>query len=225
LIGFAYDWDLFQAIQTELRRIGLQGGLPQLIQTIVARPLITTETLFPDGVMLLGYLLLFTSPWTFQETKEKRKKRNKDWTRIAFFSFPLAYLTYLALIITGAEPIGSGQGFWGWYVYPLFPYLTILVGYVLVKLWHSFSLFESLITTLILGSSMIRYGLILLPREFHYRWQHLLVGLILLMIFTSFLPLLRRKQLLSFLFIIFVGVNLYTSLHLSHFYSSNIQPH
>lgn len=235
-IGYFYDWNLFGAIQTEQRRIGLQGGLPQLIQTVVTRPLITTEKMFPDGVLLLGYMLLFTSPWLISSlrgvlvntgtTKQSYLITNNQQltTYNIFLIFPFAYLAYLALAITGAEPIGSGQGFWGWYTFPLFPYVTILVAVVSVKLWQSATIFTSLIITLILGSSMIRYVFLSQHREFHYRWQPALIILLFITLTTTLLPETYRKRVLILLFAIFIGVNLYTSMNLSLLYSNNPQP-
>ena len=243
LIGLYFDWDLFRTIQTEQRRIGLQGGLPQLIQTLVSRPLITTEKLFPDGVLLLGYLLFFVSPWLLfpplrirgGEGELRKSNHNPSlpplilrgktsFDFIVFLTFPFVYITYLVLFITGAEPIGSGQGYWGWYAYPLFPYLTILVAYILVKLWHSYSIFEFFITTLILGSSLIRYFFLTLPRQYHYRWQPALMLLLVITLATKFLPETYRKQILILLFGIFIGVNMYASMNLSLLYSTNPQP-
>lgn len=245
ITGSYYDWQLFRNIQSEQRRIGLQGGLPQLMQTIIARPLITTEKLFPDGVLLLGYMLLFTCPWWLSSSVPPLRLRGGQGElrnivhnpsiplhdmggRIAFnhifLSLPFFYISYLALAITGAEAIGSGQAFWGWYVFPLFPYLTILVAVVLEKLRHSATILTSLITTIILGSSMIRYVFLSLPREFHYRWQPALFILLLIAISTKYLPETYRKRLLLFLFTVFIGVNLYASMNLSLIYSDNPQP-
>ncbi|MEK7165199.1 MAG: glycosyltransferase family 39 protein, partial [Patescibacteria group bacterium] len=76
LTGAFYDWQLFRNIQTEQRRVGLQGGLPQMVQTIIGRPLVTTERLIPDGVILLGYLLLFTGPWWINQFQSSTKKNS-----------------------------------------------------------------------------------------------------------------------------------------------------
>lgn len=219
LIGAFYDWSLFRSLLVELRRVGVQGGLPQLLQTILARPLIGTEKLFPDGTVLLGYLLLFTSPfWLLNQKLGK-------WKKQAFLAFPFAYLVYLALIITGAEPIGSGQGFWGWYVFPLFPYLTILVAYALYDLWKNYSIMKSIILFLILGSSTIRFLFLFLPREKHYLWQYTLLLLLGIILSAGFVRSLKyRKLVLLALFGLLVAVNIYTGINLAQIYPNVPQP-
>lgn len=260
LIGLMYDWQLFKAIQTEQRRIGLQGGLPQLIQTIVSRPLITTERLFPDGTLLLGYFLLFTSPWwlTVSSWSKRRdvpddtsrsaaigflgdsiegrfaylsrkttsgQKDINDWPLLVFLAFPFTYLAYLVLSITGAEPIGSGQAYWGWYAYPLFPYTIILVAFILHNLWRQFSLLQGFIITLIIGSSAVRYAFLFLPREYHYRWQHALVVLIALVVSVWLITSKKYKKIVLFgIFGLYIGVNVYASIHLNRLYPTLVQP-
>lgn len=249
LVGFLYDWDLFLKLATEGRRIGIQGGLPQLIFSILSRPLIGTQRLFPDGTMLLGYLLLFVSPFLYSGTSSLRGTTrrsnlvgNNDLIRdrhahtslamtveterlLIFLAFPLAYITYLALFISAAEPIGSGQGFWGWYVYPLFPYVMILVAQILIQVWKQITIYPLLITILILGSSSVRYLFLFLPQALHYRWQQVLFVLITLSI-VSFLPVIRRYQRLIMLslFCLYLGINLFVNLNLSTSYPSLPQP-
>lgn len=215
LIGLSYDWPLFQAIQVEQRRIGLQGGLPQLLQTIVGRPLITTEQLFPDGTILLGYLLFFSSPfWLLKNQKIT-----------ALLAFPFINILYLTLAVTGAEPGGTGQGFWGWYVYPLFPYLMILVAYAIYDLWKNYSCLKSMIIFLLLGSSTVRFFFLFLPRERHYLWQYALLVLLGIISSTEIIPRLKyQKFVLLTLFIVFIAVNIYTVINLSGIYPTLPQP-
>lgn len=233
LAGLHYDAELFQTLQVELRRVGLQGGLPQLIQTIIARPLITTEKLYPDGIMLLGYFLFFTSPWFIKslissskvimasEARPGSVTKNTDsgQARMTFLlAFPFVYLVYLILVITGAEPIGSGQAYWGWYSFPFFPYLMILVAVLLQNLWDEWGLFKGIIIGGIVGSSMIRYLLLFFPREWHHRWQYGLMGIFIFVLISSLLRRVYRNRILVVLFILLIGVSVYTSAHLSRIY-------
>ena len=217
LIGFMYNGKLFLELLSEARKIGVSGGLPQLLYTLIGRPLVGTENLFPDGTLLLGYLLFLTSPWWFVI---------KDWKRTIFLAFPFTYLLYLGLTITGAETIGSGQGFWGWYAYPIFPYLIILVAFVMVDIYKSVSIYKLMLVILALGSSTIHFSLIFLPRAYHYRWQHLMFLLIGIIVSTKVIHnAAYRRRILWGLFIIFLGINIYTSFHLSQIYPSLPQPY
>lgn len=218
--GFVYDWSLFKLIFRELRIIGLQGGLPQLVYTIVSRPLIASERLFLDGTMLIGFFLLILSPWWFLD-KFKENNLNKK----ILLSFPFTYFIYLSIIITAAEPMGSGQSFWGWYVYPLFPYLIIFISLVFMNLWRNFSIFKLSILTLILGSSTIRFLLIFLPRQFHYRWQYLLIGLYLMGIGIWILKNNKLNKIIMIaFFLLYLGVNIYTTINMARIYPALKQP-
>lgn len=227
IIGFSYDSQLFSNIQTELRRVGLQGGLPQLVQTIVSRPLITTEKLFPDGVMLLGYFLLFTSPWIITSSWSKAIGSQKDsigpmshqTSRMTIFlSVPFAYLMYMMIIITGAEPIGSGQGYWGWYAFPFFPYMMILVAVIFKNVWEEFNVGKGLIIGGIIGSSTVRYLLLFFPREWHHRWQYGMMGIFFLILVSSLQKPEYRKRILIVFFIFLIGISVYTSINIAKIY-------
>lgn len=220
LIGGVYDWNLFLKISAEQRRIGLQGGLPQFITTLLTRPLIGTERLFLDGTPLLGHLLLLCSPWWITQDQDLSHIRN----RLIFLSFPLAYLLTLVLTLSGAEALGSGQAFWGWYAYPLFPYLIILIAHVFHRLWQKFSFLQLLLLILLLGSSSIRFALLFLPRAVHYRWQWLLVALVGFSVATAFFPKKTQRLLLWVLFAIFVGINIFTTINLKYILPTLSQP-
>lgn len=216
LIGLLYDKTLFLHLMAEGRRIGIQGGLPQVLLTIVGRPLITTEIIFPDGLVFLGELLLLTCPlWL----KNLFPETNKKIPLYTFLSFPFAYIVYLAVFTTGAEPIGSGQGFWGWYVYPLFPFAALLVAAVFAKLWRELSFLLLLPTVLILGSSSIRFALLFLPRAYHYRWQMLLVGLLVGSALTWLKGTTKTKRyVLGILLVGFILLSSYTAFAASLIY-------
>ncbi|HCM38297.1 MAG: Glycosyl transferase family 39 [Candidatus Gottesmanbacteria bacterium GW2011_GWB1_43_11] len=218
-IGWYYNWPLFSSLVAEQRRIGLQGGLPQLILTILSRPLIGSEHLFVDGTLLLGYLLFFTSPYWLLTLKTK----TENWKRIGLLTIPFTYIIYLALATTGAEPMGSGQGFWGWYMYPLFPYLTVLIAVILYDIWQAFSLFKFLPLFLLLGSSAVRFSLLFLPQSLHYRWQ-MSLGLLLVLVLALWQLPKYRKIMLTLLFLLFLAVNIFTSIHLDQIYPSLAQP-
>lgn len=221
LIGFFYDSQLFLGLTQEARRIGIQGGLPQLVFSIISRPLITTEKLFLDGTMLLGYILLFMSPYSFLDQLPDRKQRN---SLISLLIFPFSYLLYLMVFISAAEPIGTGQGFWGWYNYPLFPFLMVFVAALLMRIWQLLSLIQLLPVIAILGSSTIRFVFLFLPQSIWYRWQYVMILLFLTPIAFHFLSKTNKQRLLLVLFFIFMTVNLFTSFNLSSIYTSFPQP-
>ncbi len=243
-IGAYYDFPLFLRTLKELRLVGLQGGLPQLVITLLGRPLITTQTLFYDGSILFGLILLLSSPWWLYKNnllinisalnhlkggrmdsfQVMEPENTRQLSIYAFLLFPLTYILYLGLTITGAESIGSGQGFWGWYAYPLFPYAVTLVSVILYRLWRTPAYYLLLIAVLILGSSTVRFFFLQLPHKYHFYWQNTLIGLI---VFSGLILIPRKKfkkTTMLILFLLFIGVNIYTSTFLYKIYPVLPQP-
>ncbi len=214
------DNHLFMTLLKQQRIMGIMGGLPQLLITIVGRPVITTERLFLDGSILLGYIVLFTSPWWLKVDSSLNNWKKQS----VFVAFPIVYTLYLSLTISAAEPIGSGQGFWGWYVYPLFPFTLALVAVFLESLWQRTDFFSILIAVLILGSSTIRFFFLELPAKYHDNWQNMLIGLFLFASLTLIPHKKIRQSILFTLFCLYIGMNMYTSIFLYKIYSLIIQP-
>ncbi len=239
LIGYYYNWKLFVEVMNQYKIGFINQGLPQLIQTIFTYPVITTkDRLLPDGALLLGYLLLFSSPlWILnrknaqQPQIEEHKLTNSTRGFISapflisnlpeklLLAFPLGVILLLAVLASG-----SGYSFYGWHVYPLFPYLVILISVALVDLWTTPNLFQLIIITLTLIPTIVRNILIFFPRELFYRWQLGLVCLTLIILTTIYTPKKIRQIVLIVCFILFISVEVYTVLNISKIYQSIPQP-
>ena len=236
-IAWLYDWDLYRRVMADYQHDFANSGLPQLIATIFLYPVVGPKN-HPilDGSMLLGYLLFFTSPlWLLQKTitpefvsiREKIKSffyRTSfvtpiQWKEKVLLSFPFGYITLLALLASGDK-----FSFYGWHVYPLFPFLIILVAKVLLDVWQSPQLLPLLTLTLILGSSAVRFVFATLPREVLYRWQYVLIAVFVLVLGTLVLPRRVKRWALLGLFACFIGVNIYASIHLRSFFPMMEQP-
>ncbi len=237
LMGFYYDWSLFKNVMLDYRIAHSLSGLPQLVTTLFQFPVVgSKEHLFPDGGMLMGYLLFFTSPFWLLKNEQTRSfsmvkfnwlpksfklpMLDNNWKTEILIGVPLVYFVLLSMLASG-----EGWSYFGWHVYPLFPFLTILMAKIFIDLWQKPNLTWLLTLTLILGASTIRFIFISLPREIQHRWQYVYVGLFA-SIFLGFVTQNQRflRLFLLGLFICFIGVNIYTVFNLSHLYTSFAQP-
>ncbi|OGD85579.1 hypothetical protein A2164_04150 [Candidatus Curtissbacteria bacterium RBG_13_35_7] len=234
-IGYYYDWQLFIRVISNYHQEFSSAGPPGLIATIFLHPIIERKGYpFPDGAMLLGYLIFFTSPFWIKEPKDLNSTVNRlsiFWFKFmnrvsvvfkskerAFILFPFIYITILALLSSG-----SNFSFYGWHVYPLFPFLMILLAQVLYKFWKQADLLQSLVFFLILGSSSIRF-LVLLNPQFQKFWQ-LMLAILLLFLINNFLPnKYHQKIILFILFVIFLVTNILVVVNLEKIYPSISQP-
>ena len=210
-IGYAFSWHLFITTQQELLAAFIKEGLPQLTQTIFLSPTIARkEHVFLDGAMLLGYLLLFSGPlWL----KTQRKFLVED-----ILAFPLIFVLLLALAASGA-----GFSFYGWHVYPVFPFLMILLASVLVSQFQAPQFLTLLVFYLILGSSTLRF-LLQFSTKYQLLWPQILAGgLIFLLSAFVFKPKIRQVIFLVF-FLLVIVVNIYTVVDLNQIYPVMAQP-
>ncbi len=129
LIGLYYNWNLYVHVLNQYRISFISEGLPQLIHVLFTYPVITTkDRLLPDGIMFVGFILLFSAPlWLFQSKSYEIKKRE-----YIFLAFPLLFLVVLNILASGA-----GYSFYGWHIFPLFPYIAILAGFCLIRFYES----------------------------------------------------------------------------------------
>ena len=159
--------------------------------------------LFLDGTILLGYVLLFSSAFWL---KEKRYQ--------LFLAFPYVYLLLLAL-----GQSGSGAfTFFGWYLYPLFPFLIILVAKIFYDFWRKSEIFPAVLVSLIVGSSTIRFLFLFADRKFHYLWQYSLTILILVILILPLIKVKTAKAVMLSLFVLFLVVNILIIFNLDSIY-------
>lgn len=134
LWGYYWDWDTFiglWGLQLSRYNIGLNG-----ILALFTLPHLT-DRFFVDGWIYFGF---FSIALLFKQAKKH-----------VFIIIP--FLVYL-LLYFWAIP---GEAAQGWYKYPLYPFLTIASGIVIVDLFANPSLI-SLWYQLLVGSSAFRYG-------------------------------------------------------------------
>ena len=184
LMGLYYDWRLFINLMKE-SRLAHSLGLPETIFTLFRFPGIGhKERIFLDGSILAGFLLLLTAPF-WLKIQENYKKI------LPILIFPFIYLTLMVLI-------DGGQTWYGWYLFPLFPFLTILMGKAFFDLWQKPDFLKSLFFYLVLGSSTVRFLLLLLP-NFQKSWQPIL-AVPLLILTGSFLLKTNYQRLILAVF-------------------------
>lgn len=215
LIGYLYDWKLFISVLREYQYGFASVGLPELIQTIFQFPTIARKN-HPilDETITLGYILLLTSPLIFRQMD---KEKTNEFT--AVIAFPLLYLMFLAFLASG-----YGFSFYGWHVFPVFPFLMMLLAKVLVDTFASAHISQMLLLSLSLGATIVRNILIFAPREIHYRWQMSLLVLVLVVVGAAFMPKRLRQIIFLSTFVLFIGVEMYTVVNLVKIYPSMPQP-
>jgi len=205
-IGVFYDWQLFLSLQQNVRIGHTLSGLPEIIADIFRFPTIGPKNHpFLDGTILLGYILLFSAPlWLGL----------KDFKTKVFLVFPYTYLILLSIGESGATPFS----FFGWYLYPLLPFLIILVARLFHDLWQKPTIFLAAFIGLTIGSSLVRFIFLLMPRQFHYLWQYSYIIVILLLLTAPFLAKKVSKAILVALFTVFIICNVLVDLNLPSIY-------
>ncbi|MBI2327301.1 hypothetical protein HYU92_03175 [Candidatus Curtissbacteria bacterium] len=131
-------------------------------------------------------------------------------------AFPFATLVLLS-------ELEGGKTFFGWHLFPLFPFLSILLAKAFYDLWQNPNLLKSLFFYLILGSSTVRFFL-LLTLQSQKSWQWIL-GTLLVILIVGFFPktAYRRIVLLAY-FMVFFVVNVLVVINLNQIYPSYPQP-
>jgi len=208
-MGFYYDWRLYLNVMKELHWAhGL--GFPETISTLVRFPGIGhKERIFLDGSILTGFILLFSAPFWLKIHNDHKKS-------LLILTFPFTYLTIMTLI-------DGGQTWYGWYLFPLFPFISILIAKAFYDLWQKPDLLKSLFFYLILGSSTVRFFLLLTP-QLTKTWQWIL-GLLLLILIGGFILKNRYQRIILVIFLaIFLIVNILVVINLNQIYPGYPQP-
>ena len=214
LIGAYYDWDLFLSLQKDVRIGHTLSGLPEMAGAIFRFPGIGPKNHpFLDGAILAGYILLFSSPlWILKEEKE-------NFLKNLLLISPFIYLLLLVIGQSGADPFT----FFGWYLYPLFPFLAIVLAKFLWDFYKKPQLLSLILLNIIIGSSIIRFIFITVPRQYQYLWQYAFI-----MFFLLSLGVLHRQRKIQKLFLIgmfavFILVNIYTIFNMRQIYEYSIK--
>lgn len=211
LIGLYYDWNLFTAVIRDYQKAH-SLGLPQTIYSIFLYPTIGhKEKIFLDSSMLVGYILFLSSPfWLFKE-------KENDLMRKIFLFLPFSYLALLSILE------GGQITFYGWHLFPLFPFLAILLAKIFYDIWKKQNFLEFLLIFLIIGTSSLRFFLLLVTPIQDY-WQHIFVlVLVLFTVIWTVFPKYRKPLLIDTL-IIYTLINLFAVFNLNSIYEANAQP-
>lgn len=180
-------------------------GVPELINSIFKYPFVVNRyELLPDGLMLLGYILLFSSPWWLHKSKQM------------LLYIPFAYLTLLAISETAHE----SANFYGWHLFPFFPFIAILISLAINEIWSSSNKIQVWVLSLILILSSIRFTLLIYP-NYQTSWQ-LILGLSLAVI--GILTFWRIKIAVIILAITVLITNIAVTSNLDKLYGKRIQP-
>lgn len=210
LIAYYYDWTTYKVVSEQFRR-ALALGLPEAIYTLFRFPVIGhKEGIFLDGSMLLGYILLLAAPLTQTATAIKNKL-------LPALLFPLMYLCGITLL-------DGGVTWFGWHVFPLFPFLAILLAYAFMQIWEHTDVTKLLVIFMILASSSFRFLMLLLPKM-TTDWQKPLGLVALLLVCIALIPFVRvQKVALFIIFSIYIAVNIFVVLQFPQLYPMRVQP-
>ena len=210
-IGYFYDWKLFLSLQNDVRVGHTLSGLPESIAAIFRFPTIGPKNHpFVDGTILLGLILLFSSPlWLM-------KDNNKNPSKQILLIFPFAYLLLLAV----GESSQTAFTFFGWYLYPLFPFLIILLAKFFWDFWKKPEVFTHILIILILGSSAVRFFFLLFDRSYQYLWQYTFILLIAVSVLIFAANGKYAKVTMFSIFILFITINLLADFNLKEIYQT-----
>lgn len=214
LFGAYFDWDLFLSLQKDVRVGHTLSGLPEMVSSIFRFPTIGPKNHpFLDGAVLAGYILLFSAPlWILKEKNEKFLKH-------LLLIFPF---TYLLLLVLGQSGAGAFT-FFGWYLYPLFPFLVIVLAKFFWDFYKKPQLLTLILLQVIIGSSIIRFIFITVPRQYQYLWQYALILLFILSLGMLHQQRIIRQLFLLGFFVVFTLVNIYTIFSMQVIYEYSIK--
>jgi hypothetical protein len=134
--GAYYDWEVFlNILKTNSNRF--YGVGPEVVFTLINKSVVTKS--FNDGWLLLGWISIFMVAYS-----EWKEKFFTTFIHSAIFSYLFVF------IIFGSEP-------YGWYRYPIFPFLVLAMSSVIYRLYQKgrIYLFGTLIM-LPIGTSLNR---------------------------------------------------------------------
>lgn len=213
LIGYIYNWELFLNVMRDYQRIHALVGPPEVVQTIFRFPIVghQWDRLFLDGGMLAGYILLFSSPFILHKFDERKST--------LLLGFPLLYLLVLSLLESGSTP----YSFFGWHVYPLFPFMMILLAKAAHELINKPNLIQMLFFFLLLGFSSLRFLTILMP-EITKSWQPIAFLTVSILIVGLMFRRNLDKAVIYGALTIFLIINVLVVFSLNQIYPGFAQP-
>ena len=231
LIGYYYDWQLFWGLVQQWRIAHSLSGLPEITSAIFRYQGIGPKNHpFLDGSILISLLLLFSSPlWLLApENKQERqiawktwlkvnpKISDLNWKKLVLLIPPFFYLVLLTIGESGQGPFT----YFGWYIYPLYPFLMIILAKFLIDFFKRPTFFILVLILTTLGLSTIRFLFLILGRQYYYLWQYAFGFIVLLGIFGFFTSSgAIRKKVFILMALFFIVVNIIIDFRLLNIYS------
>jgi cytochrome bd-type quinol oxidase subunit 2 len=126
---------------------------------------------------------------------------------------------YLIFLVLGE----GGQTWYGWHLFPLYPFLTILLAYSFTLLYEKYDIYMALVMSLVIGASSVRFASLIHP-QVSENWQLVLAVLVGVCVVVTFSSAKLQKKVLVGLFILLISINVYTVLNFPNIYPSRAQP-
>lgn len=238
VMGYIFDWKLYLNLNTEYYN-AMKLGIPETIVSIFRYPVIGhKEAIFLDSSMLLGWILLLSSPfmsfWSesanwrrsdriqseiIKQTRSYRSDNNQT-SRMTFspiFIYPYLFILQLCFVV-------GGQTWFGWHWFPVYPFLAIIIAKAAVHLYEQPDIFKLIFFYIILAASSLRF-VMLITDHLNWDWPKILI-MIFGGVFLSWqIPGSKiKKSVLVMLFLFYILINIYTVLNLKLIYPSMPQP-
>lgn len=213
LMALYYNsWELYTSLLKQYQDAHALG-VPQAIANLFLHPGVGhKEKIFVDGSLLAGYILLFSAPlWL---------RKDANFKRSAFLAFPFGYLVLFTLLV-------GNRTWYGWHLFPLFPFLALLLAKVFLDLWRDPDLYRYLALFVIVGFSSARFLILLNFPQFETRWpipMGFILGISLVAWFVKSKRFPLHRWFLGGIFAAYVAINVYTVVSLEKIYSAIPQP-
>jgi hypothetical protein len=191
IYGYFYDWSLFKAVfstnSDRYYRDGLGG-----FYSLITKSNITRD--FVDGWVPFGWLSLLLL--------KLRPKSKYWWVVIPLFSYLVTYLIF-------------GSHGYGWYKFPFYPFVTILVAIAFAKLFTKYNLFTAFFALFVTGGVLVDH---FYPPEnlqnFMWSYRFSLLAVFLILLYSNFNP--RFSKYVSWIiFISLIIINIWANFQIT----------
>jgi 4-amino-4-deoxy-L-arabinose transferase-like glycosyltransferase len=203
----------FIVLQQSANDVHAEGGLPQLLISIVTFPMIIgPNSTLPGAPMLAGYLALLSAPWWLSTSKGAASRRE---ARHLLILLPVMYLIILVLLES------SKYSFRGWHLYPIFPFLSIFLAAASYRLYMRGTFLQLLAAFLILSPTLAPL-VILFPALTDY-WQ-IILGVSAVATLAAGIKPSARQTILTGMLAILISTNILMIYGASRFLHPPQQP-
>jgi hypothetical protein len=163
IYGYIYNWTLFKSVfnsnSDRYFRDGLAGFYSLLIKSNITRD-------FVDGWVPFGWFSLFLL--------NLKSKSKYWWVAIPLFSYLATYLIF------------GSQGY-GWYKFPFYPFISILIGIAFDKLFTKYNLLTAFFALFVSGGVLVNH--FFRPenlKNFMWAYRFSLLTIFLIILYSNF---------------------------------------